>query len=347
MLKKLFFCNSYHTLIIAIYSLETEPSEIDVVLSSCIPEVEKIENRLKSLDLFNNVFYFDDDELRSKTTMELHNKSKLQGFMYFLFRKNWKYIESKLKICKTINFNNYDQLIVFNANLPVVLVLMGLKKRIVVHEDGKNQLRKIYMKNNHEVLYKMLSPFENKNILWGLPFGMTKYVDYFVTTNPVERDNMLFRKPIKVVKDYEETVLSKKTLEKLRKLFEIDEKILSKKKKMLVLTVSLYKAGIVNSESDQVEVYRQIINRFNSEGMDVFIKPHPLDTVDYNGIKDCIHINKNFPIELVCYEKGVEIELAVTIRSSSILGINAKSKYFYDIDNFKNGKFDVYGGNFI
>jgi hypothetical protein len=57
-------------------------------------------------------------------------------------------------------------------------------------------------------------------------------------------------------------------------------------------------------------------------------------------------IEPEFPVELINFVSE-PIDLVVTVRSSAIYGVQAKERYFYDLDDFDNGKFNVNGGHYV
>ena len=105
-------------------------------------------------------------------------------------------------------------------------------------------------------------------------------------------------------------------------------------KKLLLLTEPFAKTGRLESEEQQLLLYKKIVKEYSEtisdeqSATELVIKAHPRDTFDYKeAFPDATVLEKNVPMEVMNYDDSVRFERAVTVTSSVIQNIkNADEK---------------------
>jgi len=105
-------------------------------------------------------------------------------------------------------------------------------------------------------------------------------------------------------------------------------------KRLLLLTEPFAKTGRLESEEQQLLLYKKIVKEYSEAFSDeqsateLVIKAHPRDTFDYKeAFPDATVLEKNVPMEVMNYDDSVRFDRAVTVTSSVIQNIkNADEK---------------------
>lgn len=91
-------------------------------------------------------------------------------------------------------------------------------------------------------------------------------------------------------------------------------------KSILVLTQPLFAQKVsekFNTESKQVEYYRNIVDKYKNEYI-VYFKIHPGDEADYSSFRDVVFLEKHVPMELYELIGNYEFDLGITYSSTAI-----------------------------
>ncbi|PKC52200.1 LST-domain-containing protein [Rhizophagus irregularis] len=120
---------------------------------------------------------------------------------------------------------------------------------------------------------------------------------------------------------------------KYAKVVEVNDDLVEElginKDSALILSQPLFQDAMVDTEDIQERVYRDIIDIY-CKGLEVYIKPHPRDTFNYEKVfNDVKVINKNLPIEILDFNPYINFNKAITISSSSINGIDIVDEKIY------------------
>ena len=102
------------------------------------------------------------------------------------------------------------------------------------------------------------------------------------------------------------------------------------KRDQLLLTQNFHDLGFLSLD-EQIDIYKSILLNYDRER--IIIKPHPLDTIEYDKyFPEYMILARHFPIEM--FELlGITIERTISINSSAQYGVfaDSKSDHFYDI----------------
>ena len=103
------------------------------------------------------------------------------------------------------------------------------------------------------------------------------------------------------------------------KLAELD--IYSEKKKAVILTQPMINAGFDVTPEKMIAIYREMIEGAKSRGMEVYLKLHPREEIDYEVVfknDDVKIISKILPIEILNMDNSIYFNEAHTICSGAI-----------------------------
>lgn len=90
-------------------------------------------------------------------------------------------------------------------------------------------------------------------------------------------------------------------------------------KKLLLLTQILKERLVVNSDKEQVELYRKALKEYG-EGYDIYIKPHPRDAIDYSSLEkefNAVCLDRNIPMEIYSLMPGMKFKVLLTYSSTA------------------------------
>ena len=105
-------------------------------------------------------------------------------------------------------------------------------------------------------------------------------------------------------------------------------------KSVLILTQPLSIDGLMNSDDKQYGFYEKICDKYLSEGYEVYLKPHPRDTITYEKINGVNLIAQSVPMELIEMVSNVKFERIITHSSTAInfLTCGKEKEVFFDFN---------------
>lgn len=105
-------------------------------------------------------------------------------------------------------------------------------------------------------------------------------------------------------------------------------------KSVLILTQPLSIDGLMNSDDKQYGFYKRICDKYLSEGYEVYLKPHPRDTITYERINGVNLIAQTVPMELIEMVSDVKFERLITHSSTAInfLTCGREKEIFFDFN---------------
>ena len=118
------------------------------------------------------------------------------------------------------------------------------------------------------------------------------------------------------------------------RVFDVEELSEVKDKSVLILTQPLSLDGLMNSDDRQYGFYKQICYKYISEGYEVYLKPHPRDTITYEKINGIKLIAQTVPMELIEMVSDVKFERIITHSSTAInfLTCAREKEIFFDFN---------------
>ena len=110
-------------------------------------------------------------------------------------------------------------------------------------------------------------------------------------------------------------------------------------KTILILTEPFALTGRLPDEEAQIKLYNDIYEKYGGNGQNthVIIKAHPRDTVDYEKyFPEAFILERNIPMEVLNFDKRFSIDVAVTVTSSAIYGLEmAEEKIYLGAEYYK------------
>lgn len=227
------------------------------------------------------------------------------------------------------NYSRFDGLFsdadftVFNDGSPFVSALM-LKyphRPFTLVEDGEAVYTSI--KKDLRYLIKLISAYP-------MPFGQSKYINRLEVRFPERLSHKIRRKAAVLNYDKLITLLSQTQVDELMRFFEVQDLKLDAPSSLILLTQPLSEDGLVD-EKYKVALYQKVIKEYLGERQ-LFVKPHPRETTDYNAIfSQSVVISKHSPVEVLEF-LPYQFDRAITYFSTSIHAINAKEKVYLSLD---------------
>lgn len=115
--------------------------------------------------------------------------------------------------------------------------------------------------------------------------------------------------------------LDRQKREMLFDVFNIPQNT-SKRRKLLILTQPLCYdefEDTITTDEEQVAYYQDIINQYQEEDFEIYLKIHPRDKVDYTALADqVIFLEKNVPMEIYEMLGGYHFEVGITHSSTGL-----------------------------
>ena len=121
------------------------------------------------------------------------------------------------------------------------------------------------------------------------------------------------------------------------RVFDVEELSEVKDKSVLILTQPLSVDGLMNNNDKQYGFYKKICDKYLSEGYEVYLKPHPRDSVTYEKMNEIKLIAQTVPMELIEMVSDVKFEKIITHSSTAInfLSCGKEKEIFYDFNTRK------------
>ena len=128
--------------------------------------------------------------------------------------------------------------------------------------------------------------------------------------------------------------ISEERKQLILRVFDVEELSEVAEKSVLILTQPLSIDGLFNSAEKQYGFYKQICDKYLSEGYEVYLKPHPRDTVTYEKMNGVNLILQTVPMELIEMVSDVKFERIITHSSTAInfLTCGKEKEIFYDFN---------------
>lgn len=128
--------------------------------------------------------------------------------------------------------------------------------------------------------------------------------------------------------------ISEERKQLILRVFGVEELSGVTDKSVLILTQPLSLDRLMNSDDKQCEFYKKICDKYLSEGYEVYLKPHPRDTINYEKINGVKLIAQTVPMELIEMVSDVKFERIITHSSTAInfLTCGEEKEVFYDFN---------------
>lgn len=330
-MKVLYVCERPYVLYKALLKaiLNENNDEMDIIISNHMPGMEKILPYIESESIFNKVFFYDDDGYQ-----EYVKNEKLADFVKFpnimlawpkKLARYFKYQKRALedKELQLFNFAKYDDIMTNDGVSAIGFRLYHDKLYHSVSEHAKNNFK---IKVRLHIFAVWCTVILDRLGIIPAYSGMSKYVTKIEVSEDKDLVNYIKRKEI--VGCDVNSLERKLNTEQKNLLYSIyagayELPTIYDKPVDIILTTSLCKDGLVASEEEQFDCFKELIDEYADVNSHiVLIKPHPKDDMDYSGIKNCIVVNSRVSAEILNMSNSMRIESVVTICSTAVLSFN-------------------------
>lgn len=317
-MARMYICTTPYQLLLTILKIEDDKSELVLLEGTTDKEIisnlsrEKI---FKKIDILNMYIF---DEIK-------------------------RYITNKREIARFIvRFKEADDIYIYSDHIPVGWVLDKHKIRYNLIEDGYNFFSYKYTDFRNRVFTKKATIRDYKNLLKHLFFlrrtkgpGFSKYCQSIEVNDisVVPKDERYHKFKEVPRKDLFNNI-SEERKQLILRVFDVEELSEVAEKSVLILTQPLSIDGLMNSDDRQYGFYKKICDKYLSEGYEVYLKPHPRDTVTYEKMNGVNLIAQSVPMELIEMVSNVKFERIITHSSTAInfLTCGREKEIFFDFN---------------
>ena len=315
---RMYICVTPYQLLLTILKIEDGKSEL--VLQEGITDKEIISNLSKE-----RIF------------------KKIDILNMLIFDGVKKYITNKREIARFITrFKEADDIYTYNDHIPIGWVLDKNKIKYNLIEDGYNFFSYKYTDFRNRVFTKKATIRDYKDLLKHLFFlrrtkgpGFGKYCQSIEVNDisVVPKDERYHKFKEVPRKDLFNNI-SEERKQLILRVFDVEELSEVAEKSVLILTQPLSLDRLMNSNEKQYGFYKQICDKYLSEGYEVYLKPHPRDSITYEKIKGVNLIAQSVPMELIEMVSDVKFERIITHSSTAInfLTCGKEKEVFFDFN---------------
>lgn len=315
---RMYICVTPYQLLLTILKIEDGKSEL--VLQEGITDKEIISNLskeriFKKIDILNMLIF---DGVKKYIT----NKRKMAGFI--------------------TRFKGVDDIYTYNDHTPIGWILDKYKIKYNLIEDGYNFFSYKYIDFRNRVFTKKATIRDYKDLLKHLFFlrrtkgpGFSKYCQSIeVNDISVVPKDERYHKFKEVPRKNLFNNISEERKQLILRVFDVEELSEVAEKSVLILTQPLSIDGLMNSDDKQYGFYKKICDKYLSEGYEVYLKPHPRDTITYEKINGVNLIAQSVPMELIEMVSDVKFERIITHSSTAInfLTCGKEKEIFFDFN---------------
>lgn len=317
-MARMYICTTPYQLLLTILKIEDDKSELVLLEGTTDKEIisnlsrEKI---FKKIDILNMYIF---DEIK-------------------------RYITNKREIARFITrFKEADDIYIYNDHIPVGWILDKYKIKYNLIEDGYNFFSYKYIDFRNRVFTKKATIRDYKDLLKHLFFlrrtkgpGFSKYCQSIEVNDisVVPKDERYHKFKEVPRKDLFNNI-SEERKQLILRVFDVEELSEVAEKSVLILTQPLSLDGLMNSDDRQYGFYKKICDKYLSEGYEVYLKPHPRDTITYEKINGVNLIAQSVPMELIEMVSNVKFERIITHSSTAInfLTCGKEKEVFFDFN---------------
>ena len=257
--------------------------------------------------------------------------------------------ESIFAFCKSmpqrrelkIRLKNFDKVNIFIDHFTIGAYLDKYKIPYNTIEDGYNFFMYEYRDFREKLFTKEATVQDYKEFIKHILFckknkpGFGKYCQSIEVNDisVVPKDERYHKFKEVPRKELFENI-SEERKQLILRVFDVEELSEVAEKSVLILTQPLSLDGLLNSDDKQYGFYKKICDKYLSEGYEVYLKPHPRDSVSYERINGAKLIAQSVPMELIEIVSDVKFERIITHSSTAInfLTCGKEKEVFYDFN---------------
>lgn len=257
--------------------------------------------------------------------------------------------ESIFAFCKSmpqrrelkIRLKNFDKVNIFIDHFTIGAYLDKYKIPYNTIEDGYNFFMYEYRDFREKLFTKEATIQDYKEFIKHILFckknkpGFGKYCQSIEVNDisVVPKDERYHKFKEVPRKELFENI-SEERKQLILRVFGVEELSRVQDKSILILTQPLSMDGLLNSDDKQYGFYKRICDKYLSEGYEVYLKPHPRDSITYRNINGIKLIAQTVPMELIEMVSDVKFERIITHSSTAInfLTCGKEKEIFFDFN---------------
>ena len=257
--------------------------------------------------------------------------------------------ESIFALCKSISqrrelkirLKNFDKVSIFIDHFTIGAYLDKYKISYNTIEDGYNFFMYEYRDFRDKLFTKEATIQDYKELIKHLLFckknkpGFGKYCQSIEVNDisVVPKDERYHKFKEVPRKELFENI-SEERKQLILRVFDVEALSEVKDKSVLILTQPLSIDGLLTSDKKQYGFYKKICGKYLSEGYEVYLKPHPRDSVTYEKMNGVKLIAQSVPMELIEMVSDVKFERIITHSSTAInfLTCGKEKEIFFDFN---------------
>lgn len=307
MKNQVFVCSSlFHVFVsLAYYSKRKAGETYYLVLSNDILHTEDLKKNILQNFSIEHILIADDNAVRSELKESTFSVLRYKQLIN-------KHLSSSLDLINKLEDSHIHLFIDCTATARYLLY-NNPQATFTLLEDGAI----IYLAQKPSCLSRLKT-----HILYGKQkFGRDTQISQIQVAKPSDVADDIRPKTV----EWELTSIMK-TLTEVEKttllnVFLSDKTFLSKRFDAIILTQPLSEDGHV-TEEEKFVMYKELVSYFKLEGKSILIKTHPREKSNYQKLfPEATVIIEQFPVEILDFFPGFEIELGITIFSSAIHNI--------------------------
>ena len=283
-----------------------------------------------------------DKEIVSNLSREKIFK-KIDILNMYIFDEIKRYITNKREIARFITrFKEADDIYIYSDHIPIGWILDKYKIKYNLIEDGYNFFSYKYTDFRNRIFTKKSTVRDYKELFKHYLFlrrnkgpGFSKYCQSIEVNDisVVPKDERYHKFKEVPRKELFENI-SEERKQLILRVFGVEELSGVTDKSVLILTQPLSLDRLMNSNEKQYGFYKKICDKYLSEGYEVYLKPHPRDTITYEEINGVNLIAQTVPMELIEMVSDVKFERIITHSSTAInfLTCGKEKEIFFDFN---------------
>ena len=240
-----------------------------------------------------------------------------------------------------IMLQRFDEIYIFIDHFTLGAYINKYKIPYHVIEDGYNFFSYTYRDFRDKVFTRQATKQDYKELIKHLLICRKNKPGFGKYCQSIEvNDKSILSKDRRYLK-YKEVPrkelfenISEERKQLILRVFGVEELSGVTDKSVLILTQPLSIDGLMNSDDKQYGFYKRICDKYLSEGYEVYLKPHPRDTITYERINGVNLIAQTVPMELIEMVSDVKFELIITHSSTAInfLTCGREKEIFFDFN---------------
>lgn len=267
---------------------------------------------------------------------------KITVLNMYMFDELKKCMGNRREVFEIIELLKDGHIYIYNDHIPIGWILDKYKIKYDLIEDGYDFFSYKYTDFRNRIFTKKSKVRDYKDLLKHLFFlrrtkgpGFSKYCQSIEVNNlsVVPKDERYHKFKEVPRKDLFNNI-SEERKQLILRVFNVEGLSGVTEKSVLILTQPLSLDRLMDSDEKQYGFYKKICDKYLSEGYEVYLKPHPRDTITYEKMNGVNLIAQTVPMELIEMVSDVKFERIITHSSTAInfLTCGMEKEIFFDFN---------------